>query len=121
MFSIFKKKDKKQEGSAPIPAPVGGGSSDVLTWSKEATDALEQTLGQAPIPRLLKPKIRKELTKAAEALARKSGRTEVSAHDLMQGFLSKLPAEMRNQVEQAARKGPEGLKMLQKKLERKGK
>ena len=119
MLSIFRKKNKKEETAAPTPAPVEGGSTGELTWSKEATDALEQTLGQAPIPKLLKPKIRRDLKKAAEALARKSGRTEVSAHDLMQGFLSKLPSEMRNQVEQAARKGPEGLKMLQKKLEKK--
>ncbi|MBI1833405.1 MAG: hypothetical protein HYR90_01120 [Candidatus Andersenbacteria bacterium] len=123
MLSFFRKKKKEEKPiNAPIPAPVEGSSvSDSITWSSEATEALEQTLAQAPIPKLLKGKVRRDLKKAAEAAAQKSGRTQVSAHDLMQGFMNKLPAEMRNQVEQAARKGPEGLKLLQKKLQSKKK
>lgn len=121
MLSLFKRGKKKQQKSenTPTPAPVEGNApSDALTWSKEAEDALSQATSQAPVPKIVKSRLKKELRKAAEAEAKKAGRTEVSAHDLMQGLMGKMPAEMRNRVEQAARKGPQGMELLQKQLDR---
>lgn len=104
MLSLFRR--KKEDGSAVA-----------LTWHAQATEALEQAVAGAPVPSLLKKRLRKELTSAAEAHARKHGRSEVSPEDLMQGLLSKMPAEMKNRIMQAARKGPQGLQLLQKQLQ----
>lgn len=89
-----------------------------LTWSSEASKVLEQSVAQAPVPGMLKGKVRQELAGAAEEVARSAGHSEVTAEDLMAGLLSKLPASMRTQVEEAAKQGPAGLKNLEKKLRR---
>lgn len=112
MLSIFKRNKDKQGGAQPTTK---------LTWQQEATDALEQAVSGAPVPKLMKMRLRKELIKTAEAKARAAGKSEVSAHDLMEGLMSKLPAEMRNQIQQAAQRGPKGLEQLQKKFQKKGK
>ncbi len=89
-----------------------------ITWSDKATQALEQAVGQAPVPAMMKGRVKKELQKAAEDITCQAGRVQVTAEDLMNGLLSKLPAGLRQQVEQAAKQGPEGLKNLEKKLRR---
>lgn len=89
-----------------------------ITWSEKATQALEQAVGQAPVPSIMKGRVKKELQKAAEDITHQAGRAEVTAEDLMNGLLAKLPAGMRQQIEQAAKQGPEGLKNLEKKLRR---
>lgn len=113
MFKFWKKSNKE------TPKDKSDNSSGVLTWSIEATKALEQSVAQAPVPGMLKNKVKKELATAAEDTARATGHSEVTAEDLMAGLLSKLPANMRQQVEQAAKQGPEGLKNLEKRLRRK--
>jgi hypothetical protein len=110
MLSIFSK--KKDASGAPITP---------LTWNQEAKDALEQAVSGAKVPKMLRGRMRKELEKAAEGHARSKGKTEVGPHDLMEGLLAKMPAEMRNKVMQAAQQGPEGLERLQKKLQKKNK
>lgn len=91
-----------------------------LPWSKPAQEGLEQAMQQTPVPAMLKMTVRKQLESAAEEAARAAGHNEVTAEDLMQGLLSKLPASMREKVEQAAKLGPDGLKKLQEKLGKKG-
>lgn len=112
MLSIFKRNKGQTDGEKPTAK---------LTWQQEATDALEQAVSGAPVPKLMKSRLRKELMKTAEAKARAAGKAEVSAHDLMEGLMSKLPAEMKNQIQQAAQRGPKGLEELQKKFQKKGK
>jgi len=92
---------------------------DGLTWSDAARAGLEQALAQAPVPALLKNRVRGELKSAAEATAQAAGRSEVTPQDLMEGMLSKMPAAMRNQVETAMKGGPEALNDLQKRLQKK--
>lgn len=108
MLSLFGKK-KDSSGQSALP------------WNQDAKDALEQAMAGAKVPKLLKGRMKKELQKAAEGHARSKGKTEVGAQDLMEGLLAKMPAEMRNQVMQAAQRGPQGLEQLQKKLQKKGK
>lgn len=106
MFNIFKKPGKNQ-------------SEQPMSWDTQATQALAQALNQAPIPKMLKGTVKKQLQKAAEETARKANRTTVTAQDLMEGMLSKMPANMRAKVENAAKQGPKGLKNLQKELGKK--
>ena len=108
---MFKKWRKKQEKSQQ--------NENNLEWDKPAKDALEQAVAQPPVPSMLKNKVRSELTTAAENITRAAGRTLVTAEDLMQGFMSKLPENMRTKIESAAQKGPEGLKELEKELRKK--
>ncbi len=108
MINFWKKRTQDSEGGAP------------LTWSKEAKKALAQSVEQAPVPSLLKNRMKKELEASAEKMARANGHTEVTAEDLMQGLMEKLPADMKKQVEQAMRQGPEGLKALTRRLGNKG-
>ena len=105
MFN-FRKKEKKEKNE--------DNSSTSLTWDATATQALEQAMNQAPVPKMLKGKVKNELKKAAENVAQAANRTTVTAEDLMQGMLAKMPANMRNKVEDAMQKGPEGLESLQK-------
>lgn len=70
-----------------------------LTWSSQATQALDMALKQAPVPKLLKGKLRKELISAAEAHATQAGHSEVTAEDLVNGLMAKIPENMRGQVE----------------------
>src|SRR5687767_11217795 len=106
---MFKWGRKKQDDAA---------GSAQLTWSAQAEQGLVQALAQAPVPAMMKGRVRSELRNAAEAHALSAGRTEVTPEDLMEGMLSKLPANMRTQVEEAMKKGPEGLKDLEKNLKR---
>ena len=106
MFN-FKKKEKKDDTNNDLTA---------LTWDATATQALEQAMSQAPVPKMLKGKVKKELKKAAENVAQSNNRTTVTAEDLMQGMLVKMPANMRSKVEDAIQQGPEGLKNLEKEL-----
>ncbi len=101
MFN-FKKKEKKDD------------TNTSLTWDATATQALEQAISQAPVPKMLKGKVKNELKKAAENVAQAANRTTVTAEDLMHGMLAKMPANMRSKVEDAMQQGPEGLKNLQK-------
>lgn len=91
-------------------------SAGTMTWQADAVTALEQALAQMPVPGSLKGRVRSELEKAAVAHAREAGRSEVTAQDLMEGLLAKLPANMRGKVEEAMKQGPEGLEKLQKEL-----
>ncbi len=105
MFSFWQKKSSK--------------NSDVngeLTWDASATKALAEAVGQAPVPGIMKQRVKRELEQAAEEHARNTGKTVVSAEDLMQGIMSRLPEGMRQKVENAAKEGPEGLKKLQDEL-----
>lgn len=104
MFNLWKKKEENK---------------DTLPWSDQAQQGLEQALQQTPAPAMVKSTIKKQLMAAAENAARSAGHTEVAAEDLMQGLLSKLPAGMKEKVEQAAQQGPEGLKKLQDELKNK--
>jgi uncharacterized protein (DUF2342 family) len=96
-----------------------GDSSGPLAWDEQARTAIGQALQQAPVPKMLKSRLRKELENAAEEAARKAGRAKVTAEDVMNGMLSKMPANMRQQVEEAMKGGPEALKKLQNKFQRK--
>jgi hypothetical protein len=87
-----------------------------LPWDPQATAALEQAVEQMPVPWLLKGKVRKEITKAAEAAAQAAGHTTVTAMDMMQGMLAKMPPAMRAKVEEALKQGPEGLEKLKDEL-----
>ena len=100
------------------PKKKDAAGSDKLTWSAQAEQGLVQALAQAPVPAMLKGRVRSELRNAAEEHARNAGHSEVTPEDLMEGMLSKLPANMRTQVEEAMKKGPEGLKDLEKNLKR---
>ncbi|MDA1168944.1 MAG: PCP reductase family protein [bacterium] len=105
MFSFWQKKSSNQSEEASS-----------LTWDDSATKALAQAVGQAPVPGIMKQRVKRELEQAAEEYARKKGKTSVSAEDLMQGIMSRLPEGMRTKVEDAAKQGPEGLKKLQDEL-----
>jgi len=105
MFKIFNKKDQDTASK-----------NSSLSWDPSATQALEQALSQAPVPAALKGTVKKQLTKAAEAQAKQAGHDTVTAQDLMQGLLAKMPPDMRAKVEQAAQQGPEGLKNLEDEL-----
>ncbi|MDD5074224.1 MAG: hypothetical protein PHU92_03580 [Candidatus Shapirobacteria bacterium] len=87
-----------------------------LSWDEQAKTAINQAIQQAPVPPMLKGRLRKELEGAAESEAQKTNRKTVTAEDVMNGLLSKLPANMRQQVEEAMRGGPDALKKLQGKL-----
>lgn len=87
-----------------------------MPWDDTATQALEHAVQQAPIPALLRSTVKNELTQAAEAHAREHGRTTVTAEDLMQGLLAKMPAAMRAKAEQAIQQGPGALGKLKDEL-----
>jgi hypothetical protein len=87
-----------------------------LTWDTAANTALEQALTQTPMPTMLKGTVKKELAKAAEQHARQQGHATVTAEDLMQGMLAKIPAHMKDKVEQAMKQGPESLNKLRDEL-----
>ena len=93
MFKNFfkKKTPKPTESSAPN-----------LTWQPQATQALKLALKQAPVPSLMKGQVEKELKKAAEEAAQKDNRTEVTAEDLMNGLMAKLPPNLRAKAQQMA-------------------
>lgn len=108
---MFKWWPKKNAEAAP--------RHSALTWSREAAAGLDQALDGAPVPALLKSTVRGQLRHAAEEHARAAGRSEVTAQDLMEGMLSKLPAAMKGQVEEAMKGGPPALEDLQKRLQSK--
>lgn len=87
-----------------------------FTWDTQATQALDQAVSQAPVPGLLKNRMKNELKKAAETHAAAANRTNVTPEDLMNGLLSKLPSSMKERVEKAMQKGPQGLKDLEQDL-----
>ncbi len=101
MFKLWKKQGKSEDAAG-------------RQWDEKAKQALDQAVAQAPVPKMLKGQVRQRLAKAAEAEAQKNGRTQVTPEDLMAGLLAHLPVDVRNQIEQAAKQGPEGLKKLQK-------
>lgn len=115
MLNFWRKKSSSEESDQPASTPAEG----EMTWDESARSGLQQALAQAPVPAMLKGKVKKELKAAAENHARQAGRTTVTAEDLMNGLLSKLPANMRSQVEEAMQGGPDKLQELQKKLGRK--
>jgi histone H3/H4 len=99
---------KKKDNAAPAAA--------ALRWDEQAKQGIEQAVSQAPVPGLLKGKIRQELMKAAEEETTRAGRTTVTAEDVVAGMLAKMPAAMRDKVTQAMQKGPAGLKDLEQEL-----
>ncbi len=99
MLNIFKKKSEE--------------TNKEILWDSAATAALEQALAVAPVPSLLKGKVKQELKKAAEEHARRAGRDTVTAEDLVQGLLARMPSGMKNKIEQAIKEGPDGVKRLQ--------
>jgi len=80
-------------------------SNAALTWDPQATQALETSISQAPVPQMLKGKLRGEMTKTAEAEARKNGHSTVTPEDLMSGLMSKLPPDMQGKVKDMMQKG----------------
>lgn len=81
-----KKEDNTSEGSS-------------MTWEPQATQALDMAMQQAPVPKLLKNRVRKELEQAAEEIAKKEGRTTVTPTDLMNGMMAKIPDNMKGKVQ----------------------
>ncbi len=115
MFSLWKKKSNEKSESLSPHAPQQQ-SSGALSWDKSAVQALAQAVSQAPVPSMMKQRVKQELSHAAEEAARKEGKNTVTAQHLMAGILSRLPANMRKKVEDAAKQGPAGLKKLQDEL-----
>lgn len=107
MFQFWKK--SKSESSELS-------TSGAITWDPKAQDALAQAVAQAPVPAMMKSMVKNELKKAAEEYAQKNGHTSVTPEDLMQGLMAKLPDNMKAKVENALKKGPSGLKDLEKEL-----
>jgi histone H3/H4 len=103
MFSLFKKKSSDE--------------AEDMQWDDAATQALHQATAQAPVPGIMKQQVKKQLQQAAEEYARNAGKKTVSAEDLMQGLMAKLPENMRRKVEDAAKQGPDGIKKLQDELQ----
>lgn len=110
MFKFWKKKQAAGQDAST--------SSGKLTWDAQAEAALNQSVAQAPVPKMMKAVVKSQLKKAAEQAARKAGRVTVTAQDLMEGMLSRMPANMRGKVEEAMKKGPSGLKDLEKELKK---
>ena len=79
--------------------------ADSITWEAQATQALEMATAQAPVPQLLKGKLRTEMKKMAEAEAQKNGRATVTAEDLLNGMMAKLPSNMQDKVKGMMEKG----------------
>lgn len=111
MFSLWKKKSTEKDQTPASPKATGQ-----LSWDNSAITALAQAVSQAPVPSMMKGRIKQELSNAAEEAARKEGKTTVTAQHLMAGILSRLPENMRKKVEDAAKQGPAGLKKLQDEL-----
>lgn len=105
---------KKKQPTSNDDSSSNSGSS--LTWDEQAKTAISQSVMQAPVPAMLRGRLRKELESAAEAAAISAGRSKVTAEDVMNGLLSKMPANMRAKVEKAMKGGPEEIKKLQQKL-----
>jgi len=93
-MTAFWNKPKKESGEEPG-----------LTWDPAATQGVEQALTQAPVPKALRGRLKKELRKAAEEAAREDGATHVKPEHLMSGMLAKMPENMRSQIEEAMRTG----------------
>lgn len=91
-------------------------NTSAVTWEEEAKQSIDKAIVQAPVPAVLKGRIRQELMKAAEAEALRAGRNKVTPEDVMAGLLAKMPATMRDRVTQAMQQGPEGLKNLEQDL-----
>ncbi len=109
MFQFWKKKEKSGDTQ-------NNQKKSALTWDESAIKALAQAVSQAPVPSIMKGRIKSELSKAAEEAARKDGKSTVTAQHLMAGILARLPKDMRAKVEAAAKQGPKGLKKLQEEL-----
>lgn len=103
----------------PSPPPQQNPTLDSIIWDETAKQALEQAVSSAPAPALMKGTIKKQLAKAAEDYARQRGHPTITAEDLIQGMLAKLPANLRQKVENAMQQGPEGLEELKKNLGKK--
>jgi hypothetical protein len=108
--NLFRRQKKQIPSSSKEPSP------EALSWDSQATAALNQAVSQVPVPGPFKNRVKRELQTAAEDHARTANRTNVTPEDLMQGFLAKMPAGMRQKVENAMKEGPDGLKRLQKDL-----
>ncbi len=109
MFQFWKKKEKNGDTQ-------NNQKKSALTWNASAIAALAQAVSQAPVPSIMKGRIKSELSKAAEQATIAAGKTIVTAEHLMSGILARLPKDMRAKVEAAAKQGPKGLKKLQDEL-----
>jgi len=88
-----------------------------ITWSDAARRGLSQALDQAPIPKMLRGQVKKQLKKSAEAQARAENVTTVTQQHVLTGMLELLPKNMRGEIEQAMQSGdPSQLQNLQKKF-----
>lgn len=116
MFKLFRKKKSLPDAEIVPESTSSIPATGELTWDAQATQGLEQAIAQAPVPAMLKGRVRTELKSAAEGVARAEGRNTVTAQDLMQGLLSRLPENMRSKVETAMQGGPDKLKDLEKEL-----
>lgn len=114
MFNFRRKKNQP----AAAPESSSPATAGELAWDDAAAKALDQAAAQAPVPQLLKNKLRSELKSAAEHKARAAGHASVSAEDLMQGLLDKLPANMRDKITRAAQEGPVGLQKLEQEFKK---
>jgi len=87
-----------------------------LAWDAAAQQSIEQAVAKAPVPRLLRGRVTQELIAAAEDKAREAGRDTVTAEDVVEGLLAKMPAGLRDKVANAMQQGPEALKNLEDEL-----
>lgn len=95
---MFKNWFKKE-----TPSNTPSGSS--IIWDDQAEKALDMSMAQAPVPQMLKGKLRSEMKKMAEAEAQKNGRTTVTTEDLLNGMMAKLPSHMQDKVKGMMEKG----------------
>lgn len=111
-MKAFWRKRKQEQPTETAPC-----KDESISWSSDATTAIGQALAQAPIPAILKGKIRKELMAAAEEAAQVAHHSEVTPQDVMQGLLAKIPASVQSQVAAAmASKDPHQIAKLQQQL-----
>ena len=88
-----------------------------IEWASDANAAITQALDQAPIPKMLRGQVKKQLRPAADKTAKAAGASSVQAQHVMEGLLTLLPAGMRDQVESAIKSGdPNQLRSLQKRF-----
>lgn len=90
-----------------------------FNWEPQAEEAVEQSMKQSPVPKLLRGAVKKKIRKASEKAAVQAGRMVVKPEDVMQGMLALMPKNVRNQVEKAMKKGPDALQELQDNLKKK--
>lgn len=110
ILNFWKKQQKQNDSNKAVAGH--------MTWEAQAETALNQSVSQAPVPAVMRSMLKSQLKASAEEAAKHAGRTNVTAEDLMAGLMSKLPANMKNKVANALKKGPAGLADLQKEFKK---